>query len=1202
MKKRGISILLCILMILSLLPVSVLAATDEQNVTLTIEETSTPNNGEFYGEGETLTLEIILTNHSTNQLSKYSIYQGNITSIYDTTPLEPQQSQETSRITTISSEDANAGEIIIDASATYYLNNQEYTIHETLTIKTGITPITLENVSAYRNNSNLRVSFESNRFGTYAYAVTEAGASAPENWDTYTKYDMEQGENSFTIPDFADDAATLYLMAWSSDGEPLAVPIQTEISPSVNSGFAALSQSTVLPIKEEVELGGEGTALYDFNHSITYAKLMKVELSEPQMILMNFYGTELSIDTCIGVYREENGSIEQVDHFDEDNQNNRGESARYIAIEPGIYYLSFEGYDEEETGLCALEVSLEEIPDNLILLKDGFKALDQAAILPVSEKVELGGEDSGYYYINNHFTYAKLMKVELSEGQMLHMDFYGTESYVDTYIEIFREENGIFDLVEDVDHDNLNGPGESSNFTAPATGTYYIAFEGYNEEETGLCSLEVSVRKAPEIIALEEGFKALDQTTVFPINESVELGAEGSPLYVTSDVHVYAKLIKAELSEGQMLHMDFYGTESYVDTYIEIFREENGIFDLVEDVDHDNLNGPGESSNFTAPATGTYYIAFEGCDEDDIGLCTLKATLIDTEALVTGLDFTTDPVPEAQEQDLWSWDATSKTLTLKDGFFLLNEDHTQNTAIKLPDGATVIIAGSATINCSTEYGIFSEGSLTVRGTDTKTSQLDISNHNGDGVSAIGDLTVENCFLSVYSNNEAISSNSDLIMTGIDATLCGYFGILTEGDVSVTDSTLSFQNSYQAIGSYSNVSLFESDTSVFSTIYGFAADHTITITGGKSVISIEEGALNASELIVSDQTVIDWKILDPNTQLLMLQDTANLSLPGTVYLYDTQGNILYEGAWDSSLIDEYGALVIDGTNVVRIENGHHHIYDQQIVSETYLASPATCTESAKYYYSCTCGEAGEEIFADGEPLGHDYQEKRIEPGYSHEGAMQQACTRCGDVESSEPIPVLNIEDRLADVAKGQWFTPFIAYCLDEGLMSGQDDKDEAGREYFRPDSTMTRAELVTVLYNMEGKPAVEVEPIFNDVAAGQWFAEEVTWASQNKIVYGTSPTEFSPNEPISRQDLATILYRYAVDYKGLDLTVEDAEQQLSAFVDVDQIAEYGWTPLAALNKAGVITGDGDRLKPQDSASRGEVASMFNRFVSNVLGAK
>ena len=169
------------------------------------------------------------------------------------------------------------------------------------------------------------------------------------------------------------------------------------------------------------------------------------------------------------------------------------------------------------------------------------------------------------------------------------------------------------------------------------------------------------------------------------------------------------------------------------------------------------------------------------------------------------------------------------------------------------------------------------------------------------------------------------------------------------------------------------------------------------------------------------------------------------------------------------------------------------------------------------------------------------------------------------------------------------------------MSGQDEYDGNGREYFRPDSTMTRAELVTVLYNMEGKPAVEVEPIFNDVAADQWFAEEVTWASQNKIVYGTSPTEFSPNEPISRQDLATILHRYAVDYKGLELTVEDPEEQLSAYVDVNQIATHGWMPLAALNKAGVITGDGDRLKPQDSASRGEVASMFNRFISNVLEA-
>ena len=232
---------------------------------------------------------------------------------------------------------------------------------------------------------------------------------------------------------------------------------------------------------------------------------------------------------------------------------------------------------------------------------------------------------------------------------------------------------------------------------------------------------------------------------------------------------------------------------------------------------------------------------------------------------------------------------------------------------------------------------------------------------------------------------------------------------------------------------------------------------------------------------------------------------------------------------------------DGIEVEIPALGHDLVPDE----DAEVVQP-TCTEpgSASSAHCSRCDYTETDVVLPA--LGHNYEEKRIEPGYSHEGAIQQVCTRCGDVESSEPIPVLNIEDRLADVAKGQWFTPFIAYCLDEGLMSGQDEYDGNGREYFRPDSTMTRAELVTVLYNMEGKPAVEVEPIFNDVAAGQWFAEEVTWASQNKIVYGTSPTEFSPNEPISRQDLATILHRYAVDYKGLELTVEDPEEQLSAY--------------------------------------------------------
>ncbi len=276
-------------------------------------------------------------------------------------------------------------------------------------------------------------------------------------------------------------------------------------------------------------------------------------------------------------------------------------------------------------------------------------------------------------------------------------------------------------------------------------------------------------------------------------------------------------------------------------------------------------------------------------------------------------------------------------------------------------------------------------------------------------------------------------------------------------------------------------------------------------------------------------------------------------------------------------------------------------DGHLWGEWTVVQEGSCADGTEHIEQRTCLACGE-TEERRTPVEHQMGTRVIVPAtYTAPGQSETYCTVCGTVLSTDEIPVLNIEDRLADVANGQWFTPFIAYCLDEGLMSGQDEYDGNGREYFRPDSTMTRAELVTVLYNMEGKPAVEVEPIFNDVAAGQGFAGEGTWAAQNEIVYGTSPTEFSPNAPISRQDLAAILHRYAVNYKGLDLTVEDPEQQLSAFVDVDQIATHGWMPLAALNKAGVITGDGDRLKPLDSASRGEVASMINRFIVNVLEA-
>lgn len=169
------------------------------------------------------------------------------------------------------------------------------------------------------------------------------------------------------------------------------------------------------------------------------------------------------------------------------------------------------------------------------------------------------------------------------------------------------------------------------------------------------------------------------------------------------------------------------------------------------------------------------------------------------------------------------------------------------------------------------------------------------------------------------------------------------------------------------------------------------------------------------------------------------------------------------------------------------------------------------------------------------------------------------------------------------------------------MKGQGDKDAAGREYFRPENSMTRAELVTVLYNMEGQPPVQFEAIFDDVTSEKWFAAQVTWASQNGLVFGTADKIFEPDTPISRQDLAMILYRYAVDYKGIEMNVENVDALLGAFSDADRVGSYAKVAMAAMNQAVVITGDGDRLKPQENATRAEVASMLSRYLPNVLQA-
>ena len=175
---------------------------------------------------------------------------------------------------------------------------------------------------------------------------------------------------------------------------------------------------------------------------------------------------------------------------------------------------------------------------------------------------------------------------------------------------------------------------------------------------------------------------------------------------------------------------------------------------------------------------------------------------------------------------------------------------------------------------------------------------------------------------------------------------------------------------------------------------------------------------------------------------------------------------------------------------------------------------------------------------------------------------------------------------ADVSGSDWFYNDVRYVYEKGIMDG------TGIDRFSPNAPLTRAMIVTILYRMAGSPSVSGSSDFTDVAAGKWFAKAVAWAAANGIVNGYGDSLFGPNDPVTREQLAAILYRYAV-YGGM--TAVTLEENLGSFADTAQLSAYA---IQAMNWAvgqGLINGSGSNLVPKAQATRAQVAAIIHRYL-------
>ena len=267
--------------------------------------------------------------------------------------------------------------------------------------------------------------------------------------------------------------------------------------------------------------------------------------------------------------------------------------------------------------------------------------------------------------------------------------------------------------------------------------------------------------------------------------------------------------------------------------------------------------------------------------------------------------------------------------------------------------------------------------------------------------------------------------------------------------------------------------------------------------------------------------------------------------------------------------------------------HKHSYDAVVTAPT-------CTEKGYTTHTCACGDSYVDTYVDA--LGHAWDNGKVtkEPTATETGVRTYTCTRCHETKT-ESIPVVSVDvtQMFTDVEKN-WAYPGIQYCVTHGIMGGMGDGT------FAPTGTTTRAQIVQILYNLEGTPAVSGTTPFTDLTAN-WYKPAILWAYQNNVVAGTSPTTFAPDQPVTREQIAVILTQYMFHVLKMNRTWTPAD--LSKFPDGAQVSSWAKEAMQDAVALGLINGtkasdDMVYLDPQGSATRQQVATILMNFCQNV----
>ena len=524
---------------------------------------------------------------------------------------------------------------------------------------------------------------------------------------------------------------------------------------------------------------------------------------------------------------------------------------------------------------------------------------------------------------------------------------------------------------------------------------------------------------------------------------------------------------------------------------------------------------------------------------------------------------------------------------------------TSLTSVTIPDSVTSI-GGWAFTDCASLTSVTIPDGVTSIGEYTFSWCTSLTSATiPDSVTSIGEFAFHNC-----KSLTSMTIPRSVVSIGYDAF--GWCESLTS--VTILDGVRSIGNSaFTDCKSLTSVTIPNSVTSIGRGAFSSCASLTgIWVAEGNShYVSDASGVLFDKDKTTLVQCPGAFAVYTIPGSVTSIGDDAfsgcasltSVTIPDGV---TSIGN--YAFSCCGSLTDVYFTGTETAWNCITIGTANDALKNAKIhcnyVFHTHnyknVVTAPTCMEKGYTTHTCACGDSYVDTYVDA--LGHSWDSGKVtKPATETEdGVKTYTCTRCGETKT-ESIPAVSVDvtQMFTDVTKN-WAYPGIQYCVTHGIMGGMGDGT------FAPTGTTTRAQIVQILYNLEGTPAVSGTTPFTDLTAN-WYKPAILWAYQNNVVAGTSPTTFDPDQPVTREQIAVILTQYMFNVLKMNRTWTPAD--LSTFPDGANVSSWAKEAMQDAVALGLINGtkasDGVvYLDPQGSAARQQVATILMNFCQNV----